>query len=164
MLREHTLHKGLSGTTPRVALPLPDIRELVLATRGFVACFVNATPTVHNWIIGDLVYRDILKETRADYGERIVQALSAQFAEEFDHKFSRRNLFTIPRFGELFPDRKIVSSLMTQLSWSICKLTLGCMAPLLATCVALGDDWPQFRGSNRDGTWNETGLLKTFSK
>ena len=28
--------------------------------------------------------------------------------------------------------------------------------------VAFADDWPQWRGANRDGIWRETGLLKTF--
>src|SRR6476620_12688511 len=25
-------------------------------------------------------------------------------------------------------------------------------------------DWPQFRGPNRDGNWNETGILESFPK
>ena len=33
---------------------------------------------------------------------------------------------------------------------------------LLVAATASADDWPQFRGPNRDGKWNETGLLKTF--
>ncbi|MBI3880881.1 MAG: PQQ-binding-like beta-propeller repeat protein [Verrucomicrobia bacterium] len=36
------------------------------------------------------------------------------------------------------------------------------VVPLLAACAAQAEDWPQFRGPNRDGVWNETGLLKTF--
>lgn len=27
---------------------------------------------------------------------------------------------------------------------------------------AQAEDWPQWRGANRDGTWNETGILQTF--
>ena len=34
--------------------------------------------------------------------------------------------------------------------------------PLLSLIGARADDWPQFRGPNRDGAWNETGLLQTF--
>jgi outer membrane protein assembly factor BamB len=28
--------------------------------------------------------------------------------------------------------------------------------------VARGEDWPQWRGTNRDGNWHETGLVETF--
>lgn len=42
-------------------------------------------------------------------------------------------------------------------------------APVLALLLlaawgacARAEDWPQFRGPRRDGTWNETGLLKKF--
>jgi outer membrane protein assembly factor BamB len=38
------------------------------------------------------------------------------------------------------------------------------IALLLGVCAARAGDWPQWRGPNRDGVWNETGLLKTFPK
>jgi outer membrane protein assembly factor BamB len=38
------------------------------------------------------------------------------------------------------------------------------MSVLLVVCVCFGDDWPQFRGPNRDGRSAETGLLKKWAK
>jgi len=32
----------------------------------------------------------------------------------------------------------------------------------IMTIAVRADDWPQWRGLNRDGSWNETGILKTF--
>ena len=33
---------------------------------------------------------------------------------------------------------------------------------LLIPIAAEADDWPQFRGLNRDGVWNETGIVESF--
>src|SRR5260221_761664 len=33
---------------------------------------------------------------------------------------------------------------------------------MLAAAVLRADDWPQWRGPNRDGVWRETGVLETF--
>ena len=35
-------------------------------------------------------------------------------------------------------------------------------ASLLLAFAAHADDWPQWRGANRDGVWNETGVLQSF--
>src|SRR5262245_55987865 len=35
-------------------------------------------------------------------------------------------------------------------------------AGLLSALIARADDWPQWMGPNRDGRWNETGILQKF--
>ena len=41
-----------------------------------------------------------------------------------------------------------------------------CLAGVLCVgflyCESRADDWTQWRGNNRDGTWNETGLVRKF--
>ena len=43
----------------------------------------------------------------------------------------------------------------------IAYLTL--LVSIVAVSQAFGEDWPQWRGMNRDGVWHETGLIETFS-
>src|SRR5262245_49742245 len=38
------------------------------------------------------------------------------------------------------------------------------VATLLGAGAALGTDWPQFRGPNRDGSWEENGILESFPR
>jgi predicted nuclease of restriction endonuclease-like (RecB) superfamily len=59
-----------------------------------------------------------LKKKRADYGQGIVHALSAQLEAEFGRGFSKTNLFNMARFAEVFPDEKIVHALSGKLSWT----------------------------------------------
>ena len=97
---------------------LADVRGLIVQSREGVARAVDAGLTTLYWHVGQRVRQDILKEKRAEYGERIVSALSSQLEREFGRGFGRRNLFRMVRFVEVFPDPKIVSALRTQLGWT----------------------------------------------
>jgi hypothetical protein len=57
---------------------LKDLRELIAEARQGVAQQVNSALVVLYWRIGQRIRQDILKEKRADYGERIVSTLSRQ--------------------------------------------------------------------------------------
>lgn len=95
-----------------------EIRQMIEAARRQLAHAVNAGLTMLYWQIGTRIRQDILKEKRAEYGKEILQALSAKLVAEFGRGYSPRNLASMVRFAEVFPDRQIVSSLMTQLGWT----------------------------------------------
>jgi predicted nuclease of restriction endonuclease-like (RecB) superfamily len=97
---------------------LPELRGLIAMTRQSVARGVNSALVQLYWQIGARIHKDILVHQRAEYGKQIVATLGRQLEAEFGRGFGRRNLFRMIRFAEVFPDRKIVSALMTQLGWT----------------------------------------------
>ena len=104
-----------------VALPsglLDDLREMIEKTRRQVATAVNMASVMLNWNLGQRIWRELMGEKRAAYGEQIVDAVSRQLASEYGRGFSRSNLFHMIRFVQTFPDEKIVSALSRQLSWT----------------------------------------------
>jgi predicted nuclease of restriction endonuclease-like (RecB) superfamily len=112
----------------RISRPLPgnsglkgvltDVRDLIVSARQSVAATVNAALTLLHWQIGKRIREDILQHQRAEYGEEIIATLSQQLEAEFGRGFGRRNLFSMVRFAEVFPDPKIVQSLIAQLGWT----------------------------------------------
>jgi len=48
----------------------------------------------------------------------------------------------------------------TAFRWAVCGLTACAFQSLIG---AYADDWPQWRGLNRDGVWHETGIIDSFS-
>lgn len=97
---------------------LMDVREMILSARQAVATTANATLTMLHWQIGNRIRKDILREKRAEYGEQILSTLSKQLEAEFGRGFGQRNLFRMVRFAEVFPDPKILTSLMSKLGWT----------------------------------------------
>jgi predicted nuclease of restriction endonuclease-like (RecB) superfamily len=114
----------------RPAALLADLRKLILQAREGVARAVDSGLTTLHWHVGQRIRQDILREKRAGYGERIVSALSTMLSAEFGRGFSRRNLFSMVRFAEVFPDRQIVQTLSAQLSWSHLSLVVYLDDPL----------------------------------
>jgi len=95
-----------------------DIRKLIEEARQSVAITVNAGLTMLYWKIGRRINLEILKGERAEYGAEIVSSLSRQLKTEYGRGFSLKSLRHMLRFAEVYPDEKIVSSLLRQLSWS----------------------------------------------
>jgi predicted nuclease of restriction endonuclease-like (RecB) superfamily len=97
---------------------LPEIREMILASRERVSRQVDSGLATLYWSLGRRIRQDILLEKRAGYGEAIVSAVGRQLEAEFGRGFGKRNLFRMIRFAEVFPDFNIVSALLTQLGWT----------------------------------------------
>jgi len=95
-----------------------DLRSLIIETRQDVARQINSALVMLYWHVGKRIRQDILKEKRGEYGEEIVPTLSAQLVPEFGEGFSKRNLFRMIRFSEVFSSEEIVSTLSAQLGWS----------------------------------------------
>lgn len=95
-----------------------DLRALIESTRSQMAQTVNAGLVMLYWNVGDRIRRDILRQKRAEYGEQIVPALSAQLSRDYGRGFSGKSIHRMIQFAEVFPDRQIVASLMRQLSWT----------------------------------------------
>lgn len=79
---------------------------------------VNSGLVMLYWKIGDRIRREVLKGKRADYGEKIVATLSAQLGEKYGRGFTKASLFRMLQFAEIYPDNRIVASLMRQLTWT----------------------------------------------
>src|SRR5436190_22759352 len=76
---------------------LDDIRALIREARTATARAVNAALVLLYWEIGQRIRTEVLKETRAGYGEEIVSTLSNKLTAEFGSGYSRPNLFRMIR-------------------------------------------------------------------
>jgi len=97
---------------------LQDLREMIAGARQDVARSVDSVLVMLYWNVGRRIRKEILKERRADYGERILPTLSAKLVLEFGSGFSERNLANMIRFAEVYPNPKILHALSAKLSWT----------------------------------------------
>lgn len=96
-----------------------EIKSLINSAKQKVAVEVNSTMSALYWEIGNKINQDLLKDQRAEYGKRVVANLSRRLCEEYGiNSFSEKNLRRMMQFSSIFPDRKIVATLLRQFSWS----------------------------------------------
>ena len=98
-----------------------ELKELIHETKKNVAISVNSSLTLMYWHVGKKIHKDILGNSRANYGKEILQAVSAKLTEEFGKGFSKRNLADMIKFYKVFDDEKIVYALSAQLTWTHIK-------------------------------------------
>jgi predicted nuclease of restriction endonuclease-like (RecB) superfamily len=97
---------------------IDDIRHMIDEARAATATAVNTALTMLYWRVGNRINQEILEGNRADYGAKIVTTVSKQLEWEYGGGFAEKNLRRMIQFAEVFPDEKIVVSLMRQLSWT----------------------------------------------
>lgn len=95
-----------------------ELAGLIQAARQQAAVTVNRELTLLYWKVGSRIHHEVLKGERADYGKQLVEGLSKSLSVKFGRGWSRRNLFQMVKFAELFPKQEIVQTLSAQLSWS----------------------------------------------
>ncbi len=95
-----------------------DIRKMIDEARSSVAVTVNAGMTILYWQIGKRIRNEILGGKRAEYGLEIVVSLARQLTIDYGNSFSEKNLRRMVQFAEVFPIKKIVVSLIRQLTWT----------------------------------------------
>jgi predicted nuclease of restriction endonuclease-like (RecB) superfamily len=96
-----------------------SIKQLIEQSKQQIAISVNATMSMLYWQIGKKMNEEALKQKReASYGKQIVAILSRQLETEYGSSFSEKNLRRMMQFAEIFPEEKIVVSLIRQLSWT----------------------------------------------
>ena len=84
-----------------------ELKQLISKTKEKVTISVNSSLTLMYWHIGKKIQEDILLNSRANYGNEIVNSLGTQLVLEFGNSFSKRNLFHIIKFFKVFDDEKI---------------------------------------------------------
>lgn len=96
-----------------------SIKQLIEESKQQVAVAVNATMSMLYWRIGFAINEELKKfEGEQNYGKQIVATLWRQLQSEYGTSFSEKNLRRMMQFASVFPDEKIVVSLIRQLSWT----------------------------------------------
>jgi hypothetical protein len=99
-------------------LLMNDISQLIEEARSHVAREYNSAHVQLCWLIGKRIDDEVLKSQRAEYGEGLIDAISENLSSRYGRGYGRRNLFRMLKFSRYFPDKQIVYTLSTQLSWS----------------------------------------------
>ena len=95
-----------------------ELSLLIEKSKQKVVSQVKSTVNLLFWQIGKRINEEILHNKRAEYGAQIIRNLAEKLSSKYGSNFELRNLRRMMQFANEFSDKKIVSTLSTQLSWS----------------------------------------------
>jgi len=108
----------MSKEIKKIQIISNEIKNLIEESKNKVALAVNSEITLLYWNIGKRIREEVLTSKRATYGKEIISSLAKQLKEEYGNSFSAKNLRRMTQFAEVFPEKRIVVSLIRQLSWT----------------------------------------------
>ena len=80
------------------------VRKLLQSARSHLARSVNSTQVVVNWLIGrEIILQEQQGKWRAEYGQQVLQELSARLCKDFGGGYSVDNLELFRRFYLAYP-------------------------------------------------------------
>ena len=92
-----------------------DIKELVEQSRNRVYKTVNVEMINLYWNIGRMIVKKQGGNSRAKYGDYLIEEISKKLTDYFGKGFSIQNLRRMRQFYIMYPIR---STLMSELSWT----------------------------------------------
>jgi predicted nuclease of restriction endonuclease-like (RecB) superfamily len=107
-----------------------ELKSIIDAAKQEAALSVNAILTATYWQVGNRISKDILNQSRANYGEETIKKLSIQLTQHYGKGWSAKQLLHCLRFAETFADYQTVSALWRQLSWTHFKTIMYVNDPL----------------------------------
>ena len=92
-----------------------DIRNKIIVARGKMLKHIDTTMVEVYWYVGKITHELSESRSKASYGKKIIEALSAKLTNEFGGGFSPVSIRRMRKFYEMYP---IWSAVPTELSWS----------------------------------------------
>lgn len=107
-----------------------DIKKILEQARSKARTAVNAAMVEAYWLIGRrIVQEEQHGQHKAQYGTRLMEALSLALTEDFGKGFSYANLYNFRQFYRIFPEQEILYTLCRELSWSHLRLIIRAESP-----------------------------------
>lgn len=94
------------------------ISVLINKARRNVAFKLNQEMVLLYWNIGKLIKTEIIKSKRAQYGKRILHALSGELTLKYGKGYSEQNLWYMIQFYETYPILQPLVGELKSLSWT----------------------------------------------
>lgn len=108
----------MNEITANITDLIKDISVLIDNAKVRVAIKVNSEMTMLYWNIGKRIQEEILKSTRAEYGQEVIKMLAKDLLSLYGRGFSRTALIRMNQFYQSFQNQQISATVSRQLSWS----------------------------------------------
>lgn len=98
---------------------IEDVKKVVSAGLHSAYSAISSAMVKTYWEVGRLIVEHEQQgDERAEYGKRLISALSRELTKDFGRGYSERNLHYFRKFYLYFPDEQIVNARVHNLTWT----------------------------------------------